>query len=200
MIEFYGREFEITSEVLRPRPETEWLVETCLSLDLPDAARVVDVGTGSGVIAVSLGLERPDWLVLASDVSEPALEVARKNAKDLQAKNVEFTKADLLDGLEGIFDLVVANLPYVDKGWGWVKPEELKDPDVALYADDGGLALIKNLILQAPKKLTPEGYLVLECDDSQVEEIIKFAKGHRFKLHERITGDFGVILQVVASS
>ena len=137
-INFYGREFSVNTDVLIPRPETEMMIDTALNLvgkayllgvrpskaKLPHDLTIIDVGTGSGCIAVTLKLELPEARVVASDVSEEALKVARQNAKRLGAE-IEFAQADLLDGVEVVPDLVVANLPYVDENWEWIDKKAL---------------------------------------------------------------------------
>ena len=201
--EFYGREFLVSPAVLIPRPETETAIEIILSLAgksylsgvtvpkrvLSGYPRMLDVGTGSGCIAVTLKLELPDIEVVASDLSDAALDIANTNAKRLGAK-VEFIQSDLLDRVEGNFDVIVANLPYVDKNWPWVSGVE-HEPDLALYAEDGGLALINRLIEQAEGRTK---YLVLEADPVQHEALIKKAESHGMKHLE--TRGFQVLLAV----
>ena len=194
--EFYGRDFMVNSDVLIPRPETEQLIDAVLNLVgkpylpgvkpgkavLPEDLTILDVGTGSGCIAVTLKLELPQAKVVASDVSKKALEVARENAKRLGAE-VEFVKSDLLDGIDLQPDLVVANLPYVDENWEWVDREALSnEPSLALYAKDGGLALIKKLIDQVYKRGVK--HLILEADPCQHERIRGYAEEKGFMLHE----------------
>lgn len=186
--DFYGRDFVITPDVLIPRPETEMIIDAVLNLagkpylpgvkpseaKLPEDITIVDVGTGSGCIAVTLKLELPKATVVATDVSEEALKVARKNAEELGAE-VEFVKSDLLDDIKLKPDLVVANLPYVDENWEWIDKEALsKEPALALYADNGGLALIYKLINQAAERGIK--HLILEADPCQHERIVDYAK------------------------
>ncbi len=138
---FRRLELAVDRRVLVPRPETEHVVEAALGL--PQGARVVDVGTGSGAIALALKDERPDLDVTATDVSAEALEVARANAKRL-GLDVEFVEADLLTGL-GSFDAVVANPPYVPDD-DTVMPEVARfEPHVAVFGGDEGLDLIERL-------------------------------------------------------
>ena len=185
--DFYGREFVINEDVLIPRPETEMIVDMVLSLAgksylpgvkpsevvLPEDMTILDVGTGSGCVAVSLKLELPQATVVASDVSEKALAVARENARRLVA-DVEFIQADLMDGILLRPDIVVANLPYVDENWEWIDKEVLnKEPSLALYAEDGGLALIKRLIDQVAERGIR--HLMLEADPCQHERIKEYA-------------------------
>ena len=173
--DFYGREFIVDNSVLIPRPETEELIDLVLNLK---PKKVLDVGTGSGCIAITLALELPQAEVTASDIHEPA--VAIKNADQLGV-NVKFVVSDLLDNIDGNFDVIAANLPYVDKSWNWLDDSLKYEPDEALYADDGGLLLIKKLILQAKGRTK---YLVLEVDTSQHSAIIDFAAKNGLELVE----------------
>lgn len=188
-VNFYGREFAINQDVLTPRPETEQLIDEVLSLcgkpilpgikppkaklD-PQNLTILDIGTGSGCIAITLSLELPKAEIYASDISKKALKIAEKNAKKLKAK-VKFITSDLLENIDFIPDVTVANLPYVDQNWNWLDRESLKqDPDLALYANDGGLELIKQLINTNSSK-----YLVLEADPIEHQDIINYAKKYR---------------------
>lgn len=193
---FYGRDFDITPDVLIPRPETEMMVDAVLNLAgkaylpgvkpaprvLPNNPRILDVGTGSGCVAISLALELSEAAVTACDVSKKALAVARRNAKDFGAK-VEFIESDLLDDVPGDYDVIVANLPYVDAEWDWIDKKALsREPAIALYARGGGLALIKKLIGQAAKRKTK--YLILEADPCQHEKVIQYASNYNYSLLE----------------
>lgn len=205
MVNFYGREFLVTPDVLIPRPETEMLIDAVLNLagkaylpgmiparpKLPKKCRILEVGTGSGCIAVSLALELPEAEITACDISEKALNVAQENAKGLGAE-VEFLKSDLMTGVQGGFEVVVANLPYVDENWEWLDKKALSaEPEIALYAEDGGLALIKELILQASARKVP--FLVLEADPCQHKRIIDHAGKYDYSLLE--TRGFGLVFQ-----
>ncbi len=175
--EFYGRTFIVTPAVLVPRPETEDMVELAKKHGL--SGRLLDVGTGSGCVGLTLARETSSRLTVC-DISENALDVARKNAKRLGVKPVRFVKSDLLahwlsHSRPKLFDVIAANLPYVDASWNDTSPELKHEPDVALYADDRGVALIKTLIDQAPRLLSKQGYLLLEADPSQHAEIIRYA-------------------------
>ena len=195
-VNFYGRDFVVTKDVLIPRPETEMMVDAVLNLagkaylpgikptrrKLPNNPRILDVGTGSGCLAISIALELPEASVTASDVSKEALRVAKDNTKLLNAK-VEFIESDLLSNVSGDYDVIVANLPYVDENWDWIDKVALaKEPRIALYAEDGGLELIKKLISQvAMRKIK---YLVLEADPCQHKEIIEYAAEFDYSLFE----------------
>ncbi|MBR6168651.1 peptide chain release factor N(5)-glutamine methyltransferase [Candidatus Saccharibacteria bacterium] len=171
--DFYGRQFIVSRDVLIPRPETEALIEVARRLA---RASILDVGTGSGCIAITLAKELPGVMVTAVDISDKALDIARENALKHQAK-VDFRHSDLLSGLDNVekYDLIVANLPYVDRKWDWLGPELAFEPETALYAEDDGLEQIKELIRQAPMHLEQGGHLVLEADRSQHQKIANFA-------------------------
>ena len=141
---FRRLELDVDSRVLIPRPETEHVVEA--ALDLPEGARVVDVGTGSGAIALALADERPDLRVVATDVSAEALVVARANAERLGLA-VEFVEADLLDGVEGPIDAVVSNPPYVRVGERLAPELTRYEPGIALFGGgDDGLEIYRRLV------------------------------------------------------
>ena len=195
-VDFYGRDFIVTPDVLIPRPETEMMVDAVLNLcgkaylpgvkpskpRLPRDCRILDVGTGSGCVAVTLALELPEAYVTVCDISEAALKVARENAARLGVK-AEFVKSDLMSNVKGDFDIVVANLPYVDANWEWIDKKALsREPAVALYAEDGGLALIKKLIDQASELKV--SYLILEADPCQHERITEYAGARGYQLLE----------------
>ena len=173
--EFYGRYFRVTSDTLIPRPETEALIAEAIALR---PRSILDVGTGSGCIAITLAKELPNATIDAIDISEGALRIAQNNAAN-QNVAIRFRLSNLLDDIPRTvrYDLIVANLPYVDKKWNWLGPELAFEPKLALFARDGGLELIKKLITQAPKHLNPHGYLILEADQTQHQKIIDYAKG-----------------------
>lgn len=162
--EFFGRPFYVNEDVLIPRPETEHLVEAAVaSLNRKAAQTIIDVGTGSGAIAVSLALElgRP---VFASDVSEPALAIAARNAKTHSA-SVEFFAADLLEALRpASIDLLVSNPPYVPGADAANMQTEVRDwePQVALFAGDTGFEIYRRLLSQAARVVKPGGRIYLE--------------------------------------
>ncbi|HEX8390666.1 MAG TPA: peptide chain release factor N(5)-glutamine methyltransferase [Candidatus Saccharimonadales bacterium] len=191
--EFYGRDFIVTPDVLIPRPETEMLVELAKQHRL--SGQLLDVGTGSGCLGLTLALET-DAQVTLSDVSDAALEVARTNAKRLGVKKLNLVQSDLLGvfAIQSIlkrFDVIVANLPYVDKTWDR-SPETAHEPAQALFSGDGGLELIKQLIDQSPDALKPGGYLLLEADPMQHEDIATYAR--QFAIVAR--QDYGVLLRL----
>jgi len=176
--EFFGRRFEVTPAALIPRPETELAVQAALEVLAPDApAQVLDIGTGSGCIAVTLALERPNARVRATDCSAAALEVARVNARNWAAP-VEFAEGDLLAGLEGPFDLIISNPPYLseaDLAQAAIEVRE-HDPHEALVAGPRGTEVYSRLIPAARKGLRPEGWLVLEMGYASAEPVRKMLK------------------------
>ena len=168
--EFYSRSFKVTPSVLIPRPESESII-TLLKKHIPAGARrLVDVGTGSGCLGITAKLELPELNVTLVDVSRHALKVAESNATTLHA-SVTLIQSDLLAQAPGIFDVVIANLPYVDKTWER-SPETDKEPGLALFADNNGLALIEQLLQQLPELLSPSALILLEADPTQHEAII----------------------------
>lgn len=173
--EFYGRRFSVTPQVLIPRPESEAMIELLLELSGSDVTpkTLLDVGTGSGCLGITAKLERPLLRVILSDTSNRALAVAAKNA-DMLGAEVTLQTQSLLSGQLEPLDYILANLPYVDRSWQQ-SPELQHEPEQALYASDQGLALIKKLLEQAPRHLTPDGYLLLEADQRQHSALITHA-------------------------
>jgi release factor glutamine methyltransferase len=175
-VEFCGRTFLCDKRALVPRPETENLVELLIRSFKSEIAsgRIVDVGTGSGVIALSLAAELPEAEIIATDVSEDALALAHENAERLGlACRIRFLKSSLLEKLEGMFDLIAANLPYIStQERRTLSREVLHDPDVALFAGAVGDELVRGLIDQASLQFRPGGILALEIGISQSETLI----------------------------
>ena len=163
-VEFCGHVFLCDKRALVPRPETEELVELLKSQIRNSQSRILDVGTGSGVIALSLAMKFPEAEVLAVDVSDDALALGRENAASLNLSDrVRFLKDNLLENVEGTFDLIVANLPYVStQERHALSREVLHDPEIALFASERGDELIRKIIAQAPSHLRPGGMLALE--------------------------------------
>ena len=166
--EFFGREFIVTPDVLIPRPETEHLIETVLRLYTDQSAcpRIADVGTGSGILAITLALEYPRGSVLALDISMPALEIAHRNAAALNARNVRFAASDLLDAAHGEepFDLIVSNPPYIPLNEAAGLHPQVRDhePHLALFGGKDGHDLYRRLIPEASRYLKHDGWLLLE--------------------------------------
>ena len=167
--EFYGREFRVAPAVLIPRPETEHVVEAALAVIAPGMT-VVDVGCGSGAIAVTLALETKAR-VIATDISEAALRVAAENASRLGAQ-VEFIAADLLDPIRHA-DVIVCNPPYVPSTDRTVLQREVREfePHVALFGGPTGLEIYRRLIADAPRILENGGHLILELGYNLAEPV-----------------------------
>ncbi len=185
--DFYGHSFLVNEQVLIPRPESEVILAILDELMQSNHPRtVLDVGTGSGCLAISIKLAHPDLAVSACDISESALLVARRNAARLlpSGQQIKFYQSDLLSGLPvgSRFDLIVANLPYLSPGQDGLSPELAYEPAIALYADDDGLSLIKQLIATAPARLTPDGYLLLEMNTKQIETVASYATDYRYQV------------------
>ncbi len=189
--EFYGRQFRVTTATLIPRPETETMIDMVKESINPtrpliaETQRLVDVGTGSGCIGITLKLELPELDVTLVDISSHALTVAKQNAEALHA-NVHTHQGDLLREYGLPVNIICANLPYVDHTWD-VSRETDAEPAIALYANDNGLALIKVLIIQAARLLRPGGQLLLEADPRQHQAIIDYAKQQSF-VHQETRG------------
>jgi release factor glutamine methyltransferase len=171
--EFYGRPFRVDARVLVPRPETELLVEAALAA-LPPGGRALDLGTGSGCVAISLALERAGARVLATDVSEEALAVARENAAALAAE-VEWASGDLWAAVHagaGPFDVIASNPPYIPtKELAGLSREVRREPCSALDGGADGLAVLRRIVAGAPARLRPGGTLCLEMHESHVEAL-----------------------------
>ncbi len=158
------------ARALMPRSETEVLVEVALAA-LPSGGPLLDVGTGAGPIAVSVKHERPDVAVMAVDISPDALALARENAAAVGVE-VTFLESDLAAAVEGVFDVVAANLPYVPDGDPRTEPGVIRhEPHLALFGGPDGLDLVRRLIGQAPALVRPGGMLVLEVSDEQAPAV-----------------------------
>ena len=172
-VEFHGRVFASDARALIPRPETEEFVELLLKLELPPGARCVDVGVGSGVIAITLAAERPTAEIHGVDASPAALALARENAEKLGA-TVRFAESDLLAALDGPFHLIAANLPYIaTEELAGLAREVRCDPASALDGGSDGLRLIERCIAEARGKLAPGGVLALEIGHDQAARVAR---------------------------
>ena len=173
-VEFCGHVFLCDKRAMVPRPETEELVEFLKSEIRNPRSEIVDVGTGSGVIALALAAEFPETKVLAVDVSDDALALARENAARLNLSDrVRFLNSRLLENVEGVLDVIVANLPYIStQDRHTVSREVLHDPEIALFAGARGDELMRELIDQAPSRLRSGGMLALEIGLGQSEGLL----------------------------
>ena len=175
-VEFARHVFLTDKRALIPRPETEQLVEYLCDLPWPEKPRLLDVGTGSGVIALSLATRFPAAELEAVDLSEEALTLARENAERLGISDrVRFSNGHLLEQVEGTFDLIVANLPYIATGDApGLAPEVRHDPAIALFGGTAGDELIRELIISARPHLQPGGMLALEIGLDQETALCDF--------------------------
>jgi release factor glutamine methyltransferase len=217
--EFWGLEFEVNSDVLIPRPETEHVVEVALErlgergikinmrTGLPNPTlRIADVGTGSGCIAVALAHELPHAEVIATDISASALVVARRNAdRHKVSGRVHFIEANLLEKVadrgRGPFDLIVSNPPYIARTDAASLPIEVlgHEPHSALFGGLNGVEMYIRLIEQAGAQLGPGGILVLELGYNSADEVRKMFDRERRWANIRITDDLASIARVIAA-
>jgi release factor glutamine methyltransferase len=181
-VEFCGHTFLCDRRALVPRPETEELVELLQFKIQNPRSEIVDVGTGSGVIAISLAARFSEARVHAVDISDDALALARENANRLElSERINFVKGSLLQQLNGTFDLIVANLPYVARTErDSLTREVLHDPEIALFAGQQGDEVIRELIDQAPARLRPAGLLALEIGLGQEKGVCDFLSRNNY--------------------
>ena len=182
-VEFFGRTFKSDARALIPRPETEQLVERALTYK--SLSNILDVGTGTGVIPLTLTLERPEAKVTATDISPEALSLAQENAVLLDVEKITFLEADLIPlklSETGPFDLITSNLPYIPSGdIAGLSREVRHDPLLALDGGVDGLDLIVRLAPLAAEHLAPEGHLLLEIGIDQSEQVIACLAGHNYR-------------------
>lgn len=208
--EFFGRSFRVTPDVLIPRPETELVVEealACLYARLPDPERsrppvVVDVGTGSGCIAITLTLEFPWARVVATDVSAAALAVAVDNARLLDAADrVTFRHGPLLAGWSEPVDLIVSNPPYVAASDRGALPDDVVryEPATALFGGDDGLDVMRALVPTAAAALVPGGWLIMEIGLGQADDVQRLIRDTPGLDLVRLRSDLQRILRVVVA-
>lgn len=179
--EFMSLDFYVDERVLIPRPETEQLVETVLTTAASTCQRVLELGTGSGAIATCLAVQQPEWEIFATDISEPALAVARKNAETHGcAAQIKFFSGDLFEPIAAMgtaetqspqFDWIVCNPPYIMRTAPLSRDVREYEPEIALFGGDDGLAVIRRLVAEAPPYLAPGGTLILEIGDTQADTV-----------------------------
>lgn len=180
--EFYGRMFKVSPDTLIPRPETEHLVEAALArLPAHEPVRVLDIGTGSGCIAITLKLERPEWRVSALDISPGALAMAQANALHLGA-TITWLESDLFSAVpHHRFDLIISNPPYVAAADPHLEQDDLRfEPRAALASGEDGLTVIGALIEQAPTYLENPGWLMFEHGWDQAEAVAQRLSASHF--------------------
>ena len=170
--EFLGMQLKVDERVLIPRPETEELVELILAENLKDNLKVLDIGTGSGAIALVLAKNRPDWSVTASDISQDALELATENA-NVQNLNLSFIKSDCFSKISSKYDIIVSNPPYISRE----DQEEVglnvlhSEPHLALFADEDGLAIYRRIAEDSKDYLNDGGKIYLEIGYKQGQSV-----------------------------
>ncbi len=202
--EFYGRAFQVRPGVLIPRPETELLIDEALTLLAGQATpRIADVGTGSGCLAITLALETPGATVAATDISAEALVIARANATALGVTTrIDFRHTSLLDGVSGLFDLLVANPPYVpERDASSLAPEVLAhEPRLALFGGPDGLRDVRALVALAAATLTPGGSLVMEIGMGQWPDVRHALAEAGLGAHAHVRTDLQGIPRVVVAT
>lgn len=187
---FWTLDLIVTPDTLVPRPDTEVLVETVLRLDLPEDARIVDLGTGTGAVALSLASERDTWDITATDIYEPTLAVAQQNAEKHDLNDVTFVCGSWFAPLNRkFFDVIVSNPPYIDADDTHMQ-DLATEPERALVAADHGLADLKVIIQQGKKHLTLDGWVVLEHGYDQADAVQKIFKEAGYK-QVRTVKDYG---------
>jgi release factor glutamine methyltransferase len=177
-LEFYGIGFYVDNRVLAPRVETELIVEQAIK-NAPENSKLIDIGTGSGAIAIAIAKNRPDLKITATEVSPEALDVAKLNAKNILGKsnNINFIEADIWDGVTGKFDTIVTNLPYVSEDYKpRMKLEVQKEPSIALFGGKGdGLDLYRRFYKYLAKHIQIGSLVYHESDPWQHEELTRLA-------------------------
>jgi release factor glutamine methyltransferase len=217
--EFWGLEFEVTPDVLIPRPETEHVIEVALDRLAVreiragrkqtlsgEGLRIADIGTGSGCIAIALAKDLPGAKFLATDISPAALNVAQQNAERLRfAGQIEFVRADLLDGVsspgtELRFDLIASNPPYIGRREAPTLQREVRDhePEVALYGGEEGYELYAALVTQSAAHLLPGGIVVLELGHDSLPAVQPLFDTPEWT-HVGVTNDLAGIPRVIAA-
>lgn len=198
--DFYGHRFSVSQDTLIPRPETEELVEHCLTENEQEALTVVDVGTGTGAIAISLKLASPKWQVLAVELSEGALRIAEKNAKKLNAEVVFFLGNGLSPVLDRSIDILISNPPYISAEEWALMDESVKkyEPHMALFAENQGLAIYEQLIEEAKRCLTPSGKIYFEIGFQQGEAVKRLIEAafpeKRVRIEQDLSGNDRMVI------
>jgi len=190
--DFWTLELLVTPATLIPRPDTEILIECALELELPDKASVLDLGTGTGAIALSLASERPEWHLTASDAFAEVVELAQKNAKHNQLERVTVVRSVWFELFVGErFHLIVSNPPYIDPQDPHLKQGDLRfEPVSALVAQEKGMADINHIVKNAINHLHPEGWLMLEHGYQQGELVRSCFESASFN-HVKTVNDYG---------
>jgi len=190
--EFYGRDFHVSPAVLVPRPETEHIVEAALPLlAAQPSARVADIGTGCGNIAVTIACEAPACTVLATDVSDVALAVAVQNAaRHGVAGRVTCLRTSYLDGVDEVFDLIAANPPYVrEVDRAGLSPSVQREPAVALFGGTDGMRDLEGVLVTTEARLAPGGWLLMEFGFGQEDAVRAAVERQPWLRFERVIED-----------
>lgn len=191
--EFWSREFQVTTEVLIPRPDTELLIELSLSLLPKHPLNILDLGTGSGIIGITLAAERPDCRITACDVSPSALDVAESNARKLNIQNITFIHSNWLENInDKNFDLIISNPPYIDAEDPHLTRGDVRfEPKSALVSSQQGLSDIKHILQQSAIYLQKSGLVMLEHgyqQQNEVQAIFKKYKYQNISTHKDLAG------------
>ncbi|OIL99006.1 peptide chain release factor N(5)-glutamine methyltransferase [Oenococcus oeni] len=199
---FYGRDFSVGPQVLIPEVETAELIDhvkNAVLLPLEDDFSILDIGTGSGNLAITLALELKAKNVLAVDISQDALDLAKKNSQNLSATEVKFIRSDLLENVNGLFDLIVSNPPYVKTGEKEIDKQVVDfEPHQALYAGADGMDVFRKMIPETVKHLKPDGYVIFEMDYRQGDEIKSLIKKNFPKAQIEIFKDISGLDRFIA--
>ncbi|MGO2637695.1 MAG: peptide chain release factor N(5)-glutamine methyltransferase [Enterococcus viikkiensis] len=196
---FFEHRFKVTQDTLIPRPETEELVALCLSHNDTSAKKVVDIGTGTGAIAISLKLARSAWTITAVDISESALKVAAENAETFQAPII-FRESDVLSAITEKQDIIISNPPYISRAEWDLMDESVRtyEPKQALFAENDGLAIYQKIAAESQGVLQPDGMIFLEIGFQQglaVQKIFQRTYPNKtVTIHQDLSGNDRMIM------
>lgn len=205
--EFMSLDFYVDERVLIPRPETEFIVETILKTQEDTPKRLLEIGTGSGVIATALAVNIPEWEIIATDISIDALAVAEKN-RDMHdcAERITLLHGDLFEPIKTLessrFNWIVSNPPYVMTSERDVLSPDIRDyePHIALFAGEDGLSVIRRLVAEAPNYLQTTGKLIFEIGDKQAEQVKELCEKQSAYQNYRFIKDYAGIERVVLAT
>ncbi len=205
--EFMSLDFYVDERVLIPRPETEFIVETILKTKEDTPQRLLEIGTGSGVIAIALAVNKPEWEITATDISKDALAVAEKNRDTHECTDrIALLQGDLFQPIKTLqssrFNWIVSNPPYVMTNERDTLSPDIRDyePHIALFAGEDGLSVIRRLIAEAPNYLHPEGKLIFEIGDKQAEPVKELLEKQSTYQNYRFIKDYAGIERVVLAN
>lgn len=191
--EFYSLPFKVTPAVLIPRPETEFIIDKILELVEPDEpVKILEIGTGSGAIAIALACQDPNFSITATDISREALDIAKNNAANLEVcHQISFVEADLFTNVEGKFEIICSNPPYIPSDeLSGLAPELFEEPRLALDGGSDGLCFYNKILEQASSYLENPGFVVLEIGWNQAEAVRKLGVQAGFQWLETVV-DYG---------